>query len=68
MPNMPKTDKQVIAHGTVFDTHSESHCIALDIPDNTGNFDGIDPNGDITTFHITQVEFVYSSQYPLIRL
>jgi len=68
MPDTDTQDEFGIARGTVFDTYNETHCIALDRPDQFGNFDGIDPYGTITTYNVIMVDMVRASQYPLFTV
>lgn len=64
-PNQGESD---IRYGTVFDTETQTHCIALDKPDIYGNFDGIDPEGIVVSFSVKQVILTRLDRTPLIRL
>jgi len=61
-----ESDSTGILLGTVFDTPTETKCIALGEPDNRGNFTGMNVNGDIGNYTVIQVEFIYVNELPLI--
>lgn len=52
---LPVDFAPTIAVDDLFDTAFEQGCIAVTEPDSDGNFDGIDSDGELASYHVSMI-------------